>query len=258
MGEFWGADTEQLQDLYRDFERGSDSMEDEFKRVGNSMFAFNRPSWEGPDADAFYAEWERISNEARDLYTAIEEMGRQLRDEAQEQDDVSEPEDGLWETLKDLGGTLLAGWGILTDTAQAIWDGLKEGRIDWPAFREGGSRLKNWWNGAEFDKKLGRLLESKGFKRISKLIPIVDIPLTIDGIINADDPVEAILGVAGLVGYIPHPVTIGIGLVADVISIADWAGEEFFDFDLSREVGDWFSDTMNDGFDTKRWNPLLV
>lgn len=44
MGEFWGADTEQLQDLYRDFERGSDSMEDEFKRVGNSMFAFNRPS----------------------------------------------------------------------------------------------------------------------------------------------------------------------------------------------------------------------
>ena len=69
---------------------------------------------------------------------------------------------------------------------------------------------------------------------------------------------EAVLAVGGLIGYIPHPATVVIGIVSDLVSIADWAGEEFFDVDLSREVGDWFSDVANDGFDLKRWNPLLA
>ena len=190
MGEFWGADTEGLQDLYRTFERGSDDMEDEFKRLGNSMWGFNRPQWEGPDADAFFAEWEQVSNKAYELYHRIEEMGRQLREEAQEQDDASEPEDGFLDTLKDIGEQLVTGWGIFEDITTEIWKGLKTGKFDWPAFEEGGNRLKDWWNNAEFDKKLGKLVNAEGFKRIAKFIPIVDIPLTIDGIINADDPVE--------------------------------------------------------------------
>ena len=136
--------------------------------------------------------------------------------------------------------------------------GLKTGKFDWPAFEEGGNRLKDWWNNAEFDKKLGKLVNAEGFKRIAKFIPIVDIPLTIDGIINADDPVERLAAIAGAIGYIPTPVTIGIGLVGDAFSVADWASEEFFDYDLSREVGDWIGDVGNDGFDQKRWNPLLM
>ena len=258
MGEFWGADTEGLQDLYRTFERGSDDMEDEFKRLGNSMWGFNRPQWEGPDADAFFAEWEQVSNKAYELYHRIEEMGRQLREEGQEQDDASEPEGGLLDTLSGIAEQLYTGFNILRDTAEELWKGLKQGRIEWPVFQESGNRLKNWWNAAEFDKRLGDLVDSKGFKRIAKLIPFVDIPLTIDGIVNADDPVEAVLAVGGLIGYIPHPATVVIGIVSDLVSIADWAGEEFFDVDLSREVGDWFSDVANDGFDLKRWNPLLA
>ena len=258
MGEFWGADTEGLQDLYRTFERGSDDMEDEFKRLGNSMWGFNRPEWEGPDADAFFAEWEQVSNKAYELYHRIEEMGRQLREEGQEQDDASEPEDGFLDTLKDIGEQLVTGWGIFEDITTEIWKGLKTGKFDWPAFEEGGNRLKDWWNNAEFDKKLGKLVNAEGFKRIAKFIPIVDIPLTIDGIINADDPVERLAAIAGAIGYIPTPVTIGIGLVGDAFSVADWASEEFFDYDLSREVGDWISDIGNDGFDQKRWNPLLM
>ena len=56
---------------------------------------------------------------------------------------------------------------------------------------------------------------------------------------------------------LPFPPTVAIGLVGDAFSIVDWAGEEFFDVDISREASDWFSDVMNDGFDSKRWNPLL-
>ena len=258
MGEFWGADTEGLQDLYRTFERGSDDMEDEFKRLGNSMRGFNKPQWEGPDADAFFAEWERVANQAYELYNRIEEMGRQLREEAQEQDDASEPEDGLLETLKDIGDQLVTGWGIFEDITTEIWKGLKKGEIDWPAFKEGGNRLKDWWNDAEFDKKLDDLVKSKGFKRIAKYIPFVDIPLTIDGLWNADDPVDFMLTFAGLAGYFGGPVGLGISLIADTLSLVDWVGEEFFDVDLSREVSDWLSDITNDGFDQKRWNPLLV
>src|SRR5699024_1049713 len=144
MGEFWGADTEQLQDLYRNFERGSDSLEDEFRRLGNSMFSFNRPAWEGPDAEAFYAEWERISNEAHKLYHTIEEMGRQLREEAQEQDDASEPEDSFLDTLRSIAEQLYTGFNILKDTAEQLWKGVKEGRIDWQALKNGVADIEDW------------------------------------------------------------------------------------------------------------------
>lgn len=258
MGEFWGADTEQLQDLYRSFERGSDSLEDEFRRLGNSMFSFNRPAWEGPDAEAFYAEWERISNEAHKLYHTIEEMGRQLREEAQEQDDASEPEDSFLDTLRSIAEQLYTGFNILKDTAEQLWKGVKEGRIDWQALKNGVADIEDWLKHSDLGKDFKKLLDSKGFKRIGRLVPVLDIYLAYESFKEADDPLEYAAAAMGVIGMFPHPVTFGIGLVGDAFSIADWASEEFFDYDLSREVSDWFSDTMNDGFDIKRWNPLLA
>ena len=258
MGEFWGADTEELQELYRTFERGSDTMEDEFRRLGNSMWGFNRPEWEGPDADAFFAEWERVANQAYELYNRIEEMGRQLREEAQEQDDASEPEDGLLDTLKGLAEQIYAGFNILKDTAELLWKGVREGRIDWDALGDGVRRLEDWFKNADFGRRLSDLLDSKAFRRIGRLVPVLDIYLAYEAFKEADDPLEYISAAMGVIGMIPHPITMGIGIVGDVIGIADWASEEFFDYDLSREVSDWFADTVNDGFDQKRWNPLLA
>lgn len=119
-------------------------------------------------------------------------------------------------------------------------------------------RLEDWFKNADFGRRLSDLLDSKAFRRIGRLVPVLDIYLAYEAFKEADDPLEYISAAMGVIGMIPHPITMGIGIVGDVIGIADWASEEFFDYDLSREVSDWFADTVNDGFDQKRWNPLLA
>src|SRR5699024_9723743 len=139
-----------------------------------------------------------------------------------------------------------------------LWKGVKEGRIDWQALKNGVADIEDWLKHSDLGKDFKKLLESKGFKRIGRLVPVLDIYLAYESFKEADDPLEYAAAAMGVIGMFPHPVTFGIGFVGDAFSIADWASEEFFDYDLSREVSDWFSDTMNDGFDIKRWNPLLA
>jgi len=257
VGEFWGADTEALTDLYRTFERESDGLQDLTNRLHFFDIRPTRSEWHGADADAFFEEWSTVRHQAITLYERIEEMGRQLREEAQEQDDASEPEDGLLDTLKDIAEQLYTAGNIIKDTVAELWDGIKKGHIDWPALERGLTRLGDWWENADLGKRFAKIADSKAFKRIGRLVPVLDIYLAYEAFKDADDPLEYAAAAAGVIGMIPHPATAVVGIVGDVFSIADWAGEEFFDVDISREVSDWFNDTMNDGFDIKRWNPLL-
>ena len=257
MGDFWGADTEALTDLYRTFERRSDAMQDMATRLDVWVVRQAHDDWEGPDAEAFFDRWETVRHEMTIAYERIEEMGRQLREEAQEQDDASEPEDGLLETLTDIGEQLYTAVNIPKDTAKELWEGIKKGRIDWPAAERGLTRLADWWESADLGKSFRKLAGSKAFKRIGRLVPVLDIYLAYEAFKDADDPLEYAAAAAGVIGMLPFPPTVAIGLVGDAFSIVDWAGEEFFDVDISREASDWFSDVMNDGFDSKRWNPLL-
>lgn len=257
MTGFYGGDTEQMTGLHRRFARESNAIQGVMNGIQWDLQMLEA-QWKGEDFESFKATfWDEIRPHAKGTFDAIEAMGRDLREHAQEQDDASSPDDGLLETLKDIYSNGKAALSIIGKTAEKLWDGIKSGKIDWKALREGADQLTDWWNNSGIADDLGKLMKSKGFKKIAKLIPVVDIPLGVHDMVTADDPVEFIIAAGGLVGSIPHPATMIAGAVFDVAGIADWAGEEFFDYDLSREVSDFFSDAVDDWGDDKTWGPGL-
>ncbi|GAA1491086.1 WXG100 family type VII secretion target [Brachybacterium sacelli] len=257
MTGFYGGDTEQMIDLYREFHRKSNAIQSVINGIQWDLQML-QDQWKGEDFESFNATfWDGIRPQAKETFDAIETMGRELREHTEEQDDASSADDGLLKTLKDIYSNGKAALSIIAKTAEKLWEGIKSGKIDWKALRDGADQLTDWWQKSGIADDLGRLVKSKGFKRIAKLIPIVDIPLGLHDMVTAKDPIEFVTALGGLVGSVPHPSAAIFGAMCDVAGIADWVGEEFFDYDLSREVWDGLSDAADDWADGKTWGPGL-
>ncbi|WP_193106571.1 WXG100 family type VII secretion target [Brachybacterium sp. FME24] len=255
MTGFYGGDTEQMTDLYIQFHRRSNAIQAVINSIQWDLMMI-KDHWKGKDFESFDATfWDEIRPRAKETFDAIEAMGRDLRDHAVEQDDASSADDGLLKTLKDIYSNGKAALSIIAKTVEKLWNGITSGKIDWKALREGADQLTDWWKNSGIADDLGRLMNSKGIKRIAKLVPIVDIPLGIYDMVTAKDPIEFFTALGGLVGSVPHPATVIFGAVCDVAGIADWVSEEFFDYDLSREVWDGFADAADDWADGKTWGP---
>ena len=257
MTGFYGGDTEQMIDCYNLFEGRSDLMQGTLNSIQLALERIEG-QWVGDDFETFKATfWDDIRPRGKEILDRIEEMGRELREHAQEQDDASDAEAGIVETLKDIYSNLSAGWGVITDTAKALWKGIKNGEIDWGALRKGAGDLEDWWKSSGIGGDIKKLLDNKGLRRIGKFIPFVDIPLGIYDVITADNPTDRALAVASLIGAAPFLPTQILGLAADTVGVADWIAEEFFDYDLSREVHDFFRDLVNDAGDRNTWGTGL-
>jgi hypothetical protein len=85
---FWGADTQQLQDLSTKLNAGSA----EIQRQRNLLSsALTNTQWTGPDADAFRNQWEGEHSAALvRVAQALEEAGRQAARNAQQQTEASQ------------------------------------------------------------------------------------------------------------------------------------------------------------------------
>ena len=85
---FVGADTDQLRDLALGFELGVNRLRAQGRALGSQLLA---TAWDGSDADAFRSELGRVLNQVQDAGNEIVDRATDLRRQAAEQDEASDP-----------------------------------------------------------------------------------------------------------------------------------------------------------------------
>lgn len=83
---FQGADTDQLRATATAFERGATSLETLLTTLSGVVSAVD---WQGPDADRFRSDFERLVQQADVTASDVAERGSRLEQEAEEQDEAS-------------------------------------------------------------------------------------------------------------------------------------------------------------------------
>lgn len=88
MSNFFGADTAQVAELSGRFTASSARIDELMEDV---LVAVSAVAWEGPDAEAFRDRAEGLRSLSRSVSDRVEQRGRRLAGEAEQQDQASEP-----------------------------------------------------------------------------------------------------------------------------------------------------------------------
>lgn len=88
MSSFFGADTAQVSALSDRFTTSAVRLDELMESV---LGAVRSVEWEGPDADAFRDRAEGLHSSSRSVSDRVEQSGRRLAEEAEQQDQASEP-----------------------------------------------------------------------------------------------------------------------------------------------------------------------